>query len=82
MRITFGKTSKDDITGKFLFHIYHRPQPYLKRFLKIGRLYRGYIGIMAFWGSLNLDLWIYYPDRELRKIKKDKRQLAPFQPIF
>ena len=55
------------ILPKFSVHFYRTQFEYLNRFFAIGRLYRGYIGMMVIFYRFRFDLVIHYPDRELRR---------------
>lgn len=55
------------ILPKFSAHFYRTAFEYLNRFFIIGRLYRGYIGMMVIFYRFRFDLMIHYPDRELRR---------------
>jgi len=65
VKIKIGKIHEQYITlPKFMISVYLRHECYQKRFLRIGRLYRGYVGIYGFWGRLHFDLWIHNMQKE------------------
>lgn len=55
------------ILPRFSVHFYRTAYEYLNRLFIIGRLYRGYIGMMVIFYRFRFDLLIHYPDRELRQ---------------
>ena len=70
MRIELGKIKKDFVTlPKFLFNIHFKNKDHSNCFI-LGRLYRGYIGWIISYKRLYSELWIHYPDKELRTTGK------------
>ena len=71
MKIEIGKIKEQFITlPKFMFVLTkNKYNENVFFWFHIGRLYRGYIGYMGWIGKIHFDLWIYYPDAELRANK-------------
>jgi len=66
MTIEIGKIKEQFVTlPKFLFDL-SRPRWCDRPFLKVGRLYRGYVGVYWITRFFTLTIWIYYPDAGLR----------------
>ena len=60
VRLAVGKIHHQFVSlPKYKIALYMRDEFYTRKFWKLGRLYRGYVGLYCFIGRIHFDLWIH-----------------------